>query len=329
MVVAHKTFMQTLAAYGERKNLREKLNAVHNELAEQGDIDKNMYETGGEGKVISFWQRYRKTAAIAACIAGVTALVISSALSYHPATNNKIEQLSRTVEQLKKTQDAQSTKIKEVTKMPEGAVVKSGGSAFLIDGEGYLLTNAHVLKGASVVAVNNEGQEFNTAIVYVDNTRDLAVLKITDKDFTPIKSIPYSLKSSENNLSEDVFTLGYPSNNITYNKGYISALKGYDGDTSTICISLLANPGNSGGPVFDRSGEIIGVLSTREVNAQGVTFAIKSREIIRMINEWRKNSDNAHTVSIISSKNNLRNTTDRAQQIKKLENYVYNIKAYN
>jgi len=323
----HHFFMQTLASYAGNKDFKSQLNNVHSKLTDDGAIATGE-ETNPEGKVISLWQRYRKTTAIAACIAGFTALVISGSVSFFTPNKIKIEQLSRKVDQLQKTQAYQSSKITEVTKMPKDAVVKSGGTAFLIDGDGYLITNAHVLKGSNAVVANNTGREFNTNIVYVDNTRDLAVLKITDKDYEPTRTIPYDIKRNEDKLGTDVFTLGYPNNDVTYNKGYISNLKGFDGDTSTFSIFLPANPGNSGGPVFNKAGDVIGILSTREANAQGVTFVIKSKEIFRMLNQWRDSDSTAIGRIDVSSKNNLK-SADRGEQIGKLENYVYNVKAYN
>ena len=327
MVVSHKIFMAKMSAFADRSRLNNQLTSAHDYLLEKGTIAEDQKKIS-KGKITQLWHRYKKTTAIAACIAGLTALIISGIVSiFGTASRQSVELLSRDIEQLKKTQDYQYSQIKEVTKLPEGAVVKSGGSAFLIDGRGYLLTNAHVLKGSSAVVANADGQEFKTSIVYVDHKKDLAVLKITDTDYAPIKSLPYDFKSSSIDLGAKVFTLGYPRNEITYNEGYLSAVSGFDGDTATVQISLLANPGNSGGPVFNKYGDIIGILSTREANAQGVTFAIKSKEIVRSMENWQDSDTSAVNASSLNSNRNLRGM-DRESQLKSLQKYVYNVKAY-
>ncbi|UAY54656.1 S1C family serine protease [Arachidicoccus terrestris] len=328
MVVTHKIFMGKMAEFAERQKLMTQLSSTHDHLLEKGAIAEDQKKIS-KGKIRQLWHRYKKTTAIAACIAGLTALIISGVIStFGPASRQTIELLSRDIEQLKKTQDYQYTQIKEATKLPEGAVVKSGGSAFMIDGKGYLLTNAHVLKGSSAVVANADGQEFKTSIVYVDHAKDLAVLKITDSDYEPVKTLPYDLKSTSVNLGAEVFTLGYPRNDITYNKGYLSAVSGFDGDTSTVQISLLANPGNSGGPVFNRYGDIIGILSTREANAQGVTFAIKSKEIVQSLESWNDKDTSAVNAAVLNGSRNLKGM-NRENQLKSLQQYVYNVKAYN
>ncbi|MDE1193329.1 MAG: serine protease [Arachidicoccus sp.] len=323
MIAEHRSFTHTLSSFANNKSFKAALNDIHNRL-----VEENVIPSKEDGLKITWWQRYRKITGIAACIAGLTALIISGVISFFTPNKIKIEQLSRQVNELQKTQAFQSSKITEVTKMPKNAVVTSGGSAFLIDGEGYLVTNAHVLKGSHAVVANNDGHEFNTDIIFVDNTRDLAVLKITDKDYKPSRIIPYDIKGAEEDLGTDVFTLGYPTNDVTYNKGYISALKGFNGDTSTFSISLLANPGNSGGPVFNRNGDVIGILSTREANAQGVTFVIKSKEVFKMLKQWRDTDSSAIGRISVSNRNNLKGY-NRVEQINKLSNYVFNVKAYN
>jgi len=328
MVVSHKIFMDKMAQFAERKKLMTSLSSTHDHLLEKGSIAEDQKKIS-KGKIVQLWHRYKKTTAIAACIAGLTALIISGVIStFGTASRQTVELLSRDIEQLKKTQDYQYSQIKEATKLPEGAVVKSGGSAFLIDGKGLLLTNAHVLKGSSAVVANDQGQEFKTSIVYVDHVKDLAILKITDSDYQPFKTLPYDLKSTNVSLGADVFTLGYPRNDITYNKGYLSALSGFDGDTATVQISLLANPGNSGGPVFNKYGDIIGILSTREANAQGVTFAIKSQEIVQALQSWQEKDTSAINVSALKSNHNLKGV-NREQQLTALRQYVFNVKAYN
>jgi S1-C subfamily serine protease len=328
MVIDHKIFLLQMNAYADNKALKHELHTAYTSLSESGEIGK--VNTTAKRTVVQFWNRYKKVAAIAASIAGITALAISSIISSFSTNNkNEIQQLSRDIQSLKKTQIVTSNKLNEVvSKVPQGAEIKSGGTAFIIDSRGYLITNAHVLKGGTTAVVtNNKGQEFNTHIAYIDAEKDLAILKITDEDFKPFE-IPYTIKRNSLNLGQEIFTLGYPRNEIVYNTGYLSARSGYNGDTSTVQLSLSANPGNSGGPVFNENGDVVGILSTRETQLEGVKFAIKSKNIYQLLDAWRNADTSAIShVKLVSGKG-LRGM-DREDQIAKLEDCVFLVKVYN
>lgn len=332
LVVEHRFFLSKLSAFGEKRNFKHKIQNIHNELIVEGKIHEPIVEP--QPKLFALYNKYKKTAGIAAAIACVTALFISGLVTFiSPNKSNevKIQQLSRDIAQIKRTQNYQNEKLKEVdSKIPEGAVLAGGGSAFMIDNKGYLITNAHVLKGTGAIVVDNEGKEFNTIIVHVDHSKDLAILKIKDRDFkNDISYLPYSLKRKSPDLGEEVFTMGYPRNEVTYNSGYISAKTGYDGDTATFQLSLLANPGNSGGPVFNKKGEVIGVLSTRQAKAEGVVFAIKSEEIFQTLKDWKKSDTVANTLNIPIVYQNNTLSENRVELLKKLDNYIFMVKAYN
>lgn len=321
-------FLLTMDSYGEKKAIIQTIQDIYDNDATIHNETSNTTEAP-HGKVINIFAKYKKMTAIAACIAGLTALVITVITLYlSPAKNqSQLQQLSREVEKIKRAQAYQSSKIMEVaSKVPKGAVVKSGGSAFLIDGKGYFITNAHVLNGSGAVVVNTKGQEFKTEIVFIDQSRDLAVIKITDKDFKPYKTLPYSFKRSKLELGQDIFTLGYPRNDIVYNTGYISSATGFDGDTSSIQVAMIANPGNSGGPIFNKNGEIVGVLSTREAKAEGVSFAIKTNEIFQTLDDWKKTDTSSLNIQV-NNRHSLAKLS-RTEQIKELENYIYLVKVY-
>jgi S1-C subfamily serine protease len=333
MVVEHVLFLQQMEKYSEHKNLTHQLNETHDKLINSGSINEKA-EVTTKGKVIQLWNKYRRTASIAASIAGITALVISGLIaSLTPrVSKNQIQQLSRDIEQIKKTQQYQVNKLNDklnevASKIPEGAVLKGGGSAFLIDATGYLITNAHVLKGSAAIVVNNKGHEFNASIVNINTEKDLAILKVEDPDFKTYSFLPYSIRKSNTDLGEEIYTLGYPRDEIVYNMGYLSAKTGYNGDTSSLQISLSANPGNSGGPVFDKNGEVVGVLSTRETHAEGVVFAIKAKGIYQMIEEV--NTDDTAFQHIKLPTSTLLKGVDRVQQIKQVEECVFQVKVYN
>ena len=328
MVVEHKLFLQQMDLFSEQKSLKDALHADHSNLIENHTI----YE-GGEistkGKVIQLWDRYKRVTAIAASIAGVTALVISGLVSYYTPTanNTQIVKLSHDLTQVKKAQQALGQQINEVdSKIPKDAEAITSGSAFLIDGKGYLVTNAHVLKGSGAVVVNSKGKEFNARIINVDNASDIAILKIQDEEYKTVSSLPYSIKQSNVDLGEELFTLGYPREQIVYNMGYLSSETGFKGDTTSCQISLSANPGNSGGPVFNKNGEIIGILSTRETATEGVVFAIKSQGIYKLVNELKESDTAVQKIKMPVSSSIKKKT--RVEQIKEVSDCVFLVKAY-
>ncbi|MDB5230126.1 MAG: trypsin-like peptidase protein [Chitinophagaceae bacterium] len=328
MVVEHKLFLHQIEGYADRRNYKHSLHETHANLSSEDAINTEE-PAKSPGRVINFWNKYRRVVAIAASIAGITAVIISALVVYYtPVKSAQIQQLNRKIEEIKRNQRVQGNILNDVkSKIPEGASVISGGSAFMIDGHGYLVTNAHVLKASRSVVVNSKGQEFNAVIVFRDAAKDLAILKIDDKDFKQVSNPPYSIRKTSVDLGEEVFTLGYPRNEIVYNMGYMSARTGFEGDTSACQISLSANPGNSGGPVFNRNGEVIGILSTREMKAEGVVFAVKSREIYNLIQELKDSDSTAENIKVpvASTLKGL----NRVQQIKNAQDFVYLVKAYN
>jgi len=337
MVVEHTFFLQQMNRFEEVRKFKTVLNDTHVHLGEKGLIQSPRLK--GRAKVVYLYNRYKRVAAIAATIAGVTALTISAMVwslsPGKPANQKDIENLSRQintidqkVNQVKKENSALNQKIdnvKDQTAITEPPIeYKSGGSGFLIDTRGYIITNAHVVDKAKHVAVQSyNGNDFKVKIVYTDAARDIAVLKITDKDFKSPSSIPYSIKRSSGDLAESIFTLGYPRNDIVYGDGYIASKTGDNGDTLTCQITIPANKGNSGSPILNKNGEVIGILSKKNNTAEGVAYAIQSKYIFTVLNQLQK-SDPENKIKLPST-SSLKGK-DRTQQVKTISDYVFMVK---
>lgn len=333
MVVEHKFFLHQLEDFGDRNNFKNLLEETHEKLASTGDIRSTDEPAGFGGKVVLLWNRYKRVAAIAASIAGITALFISAlAMYFSPNVNQtQLEKLSRDIDQIKQSQQITNSVLRSEAqpkdKIPKGAILTSGGTAFLIDGSGFLITNAHVLTGSGAIVSDNNGNEYNSRILSVDREHDLAILKIDDKDFQPLTSLPYAIKKTQPDLGEELFTLGYPRDEIVYNMGYLSAKTGYNGDTSSCQLSLTANPGNSGAPVFNKNGEVVGIITTKQTQAEDVVFALKSNNIFKMVDSL-KAIDTSFKKLRLPSNSSLKKL-DRVSQVKKAENCVFFVKSYN
>lgn len=324
-VVEYQHFFDQMNHFGEVRRFKSNLYDTHHTLQENGEIKD--FQLNNKARIINLWSRYRRVVAVAASIAGVTALLISGMITvFSPrAPLRDIEELRRKVSNLEQQSSKQRAEFNKIKiKIDPGADVKFGGTGFLVDPKGYLITSAHVLKGAQQVYVQNaEGIDMLADIVHQDPSSDIALLKINDPDFRPSKQLPYGFKKNQNDLSEPVFTLGYPKNEIVYNEGYLSSKTGLSGDTMSCQITISANPGNSGGPVFNHHGEIIGILNARQASANGVVFATRSKHIFRLIENLREEDSNLNI--------KVRNSSSikgiqRAQQVKRVQDHVYMVK---
>jgi S1-C subfamily serine protease len=191
---------------------------------------------------------------------------------------------------------------------------------------GYIVTNNHVVEGASsivVQGVNGNSVEYKAEVVAVDKNNDLALIRINDYRFDGFGTIPYSIKETLCDVGSDVFVLGYPlttymGEEIKLTNGIISARSGYQGDVTTYQISAPVQPGNSGGPMFDRYGNVIGVVNAGIPGAENVGYAIKASYLCSLIN--------AAVSDVIIPRDNTIATKSLPEKVKILRNYTFYIK---
>jgi S1-C subfamily serine protease len=326
LAAEHSFFLAQLEKMSEIKSLKHNLKQVEGKLINEGVISPKGGKT--KAKLVYLWNRYQRTIAVAACIAVIVSLSTATFVSNYsekknvsvitPLVDNKLNQFEHKLNQIEhKLNDASAV----VTKEKFEANFRATG--FLVDASGYIITNAHVVNNAkNLIVENKKGDQFSASAVYSNPATDLAILKITDTSFKKSSSLPYSFSKTSADLAEPIFTLGYPREEVVYGEGYLSAKSGYFGDTASYQISISVNPGNSGGPVINRNGEVIGIISSKETNADGVVFAIKSKNIFSALKEVNKAKDEKIKVS---SENSLKGLK-RVQQIKKLEDFVYKVK---
>ena len=176
--------------------------------------------------------------------------------------------------------------------------VESGaGSGVIISSDGYILTCAHVVDGASNITVTINDKDYTATLVGEDTTSDIAVIKIDANGLTPATvGDSDSLKVGQN-----VMAVGNPLGELggTVTGGMISALNRsvtIQGTNSTNTMSLIqmdasVSPGNSGGGLFNMNGELIGIVNAKSSSsdAEGLGFAIPINDAIKVAEELLQN----------------------------------------
>lgn len=170
-------------------------------------------------------------------------------------------------------------------------VVTWTGTGFFISQDGHILTNYHVIEGAKSIEVSSFDGDMNKSyhaqVEVCDKQNDLAIIKITE-DSPLLQSLPYSFKFETSDVGEECWVLGYPltttmGNDIKLTNGIISSKSGFEGNIAQYQISAPVQPGNSGGPVFDKSGQVIGVVQAKHMDAENVSYAIKMNYVRNLI----------------------------------------------
>lgn len=178
------------------------------------------------------------------------------------------------------------------------------GSGSVISKDGKVLTNYHVVgdhetvgvffKPADSMSTLNKNEVVIGRVIKVDKTKDLALVKLSS---TPRSVTPIEIETNTNaySVGSDVHAIGHPTGQIwTYTKGYISQVRpnfewsGKEGSPSHKALVIQTqtpiNPGNSGGPLLSDEGKLLGVNSFKSANAEGLNFAVASRDVISFLN---------------------------------------------
>ncbi len=329
-VVEQTFFLNQLENYSSTKNFKNILTEVEQKLINENFITKGE-ESSKKAIVIQLWQKYKRTIAVAASIAGIVSLSIATLISIFSShkVNNITPLVEKISEQERKTRNIEK-KLNQLT--VDGIVAakpkidsRFRATGFMIDAtNNYLVTNAHVVREAKnkLIIENAKGEQYNATAVYINNENDLAIVKVDDSTFTKLPALPYNIRKNGAELGEAIYMLGYPKQEIVYGEGYISAKNGYLMDTVYCQLSTAANEGNSGSPVLSKNGDLVGIVTSSETNANGVVYAIKSANIFRAVDEVKKmkNNENIKITATPSLKN-----LDRVTQVKKLQEYVFMI----
>ena len=189
----------------------------------------------------------------------------------------------------------------------------------------YIVTNYHVIDGAksiSVLGINgNFTKGYSADVIATDKNIDLAILQVNGVTI-PSANIPYSVKTTNAEVGEEVFVLGYPMTStmgeeIKLTTGVVSSRSGFQGDVSLYQTTAPIQPGNSGGPLFDSKGNIIGIVSAKHRGAENVGYAIKASYLRNLLE-----SSISSNILPLSNKIAGQNLSGK---VKSVRNYVFYI----
>ena len=194
----------------------------------------------------------------------------------------------------------------------EETIPASSGSGFAITSDGYVVTNHHVIDGCQNVEIINRGQTIPATVVSFDVNNDIALLK---SDFNPLHVFPLSRQNPYTLM--EIYAAGYPfgydiSTPIKITEGIISSLAGLGNNFSRIQIDAAVQPGNSGGPIIDEKGNVVGVVVSKldydemmeiyGVVPEGINFGIKSNVVINFLESNNINLIDINTKTLSKEK---------------------------
>jgi len=209
------------------------------------------------------------------------------------------ECLARDLVELKPGSDEKEVVSLELTRLfpsekdikSKGPVGKKTGTGFFVRRDGTIATNLHVIDGAKTILVTvfkgDAKKEYAATVLFSDKNNDLAIIKISDTSFR-IAPLPYTIRKDLLDVGSEVFSLGYPmttylGTEIKFNDGKVNSKTGFQGDIATYQISVPIQPGNSGGPLFDRDGNVVGITNAKFLASDNIAYAIKANFLTNLM----------------------------------------------
>lgn len=325
---AYSDYLNTIISLKEREKRAAFTGLLKDIHAEVAAPKKHIIK-----QTIQLLPRYWKSIGVAACVALLTSAITVWTIHHNETSNvisRNLQLVRHDMETIKRTQHQQQKqieKIKEVTSEAAAATPQSNYSAtgFALSNDGYLVTNYHVVEGAeSLHILLRNGKSYAASVIAYEPLNDIALLRVDEKDFCFSKhsEVPYSFRSGKASLGTSIYTLGFPQDEIVYNEGYIAARNGYQGDSNQYRLEVPAGPGQSGAPVFDADGDVLGVIRSKDAQTESTTYAISSKTLLRLLKDLPK--DKRPRLPSVNRLDGL----SRQQQVDRLQDFTCLVQVY-
>lgn len=307
----YERFIHSFQAYHQHAELRDKFEEWYVDQARSGSSTKKL------------WWNVSYVAASVALIVTIAGIWFYETLKRE--SNKQHVEITYLKKELKEIQNQQNHLVKNIQQMnrKQYAPANAQSTGFMIYPQ-YLITTYHSIQGADSVFIENaEHPRTEAKVVYVNKQLDVALL------YAPTISSPNVPLYVYNQIlypGADVFTLGYPTSQLVYNKGYISAINGYNDDSAYYQITLPLNPGNSGGPLFDNKGNLIGVIVSKNTTMEGVAFALKSITLYTLKDSLP--SDSIKNVWTKVFRKYSFNYLQKSSAVEKFQSYIFKVYIY-
>jgi serine protease Do len=312
--------MKTIKQHGERQKLKRTLDDVHDEMKALKPASQSIPVYTG------MFKKYWRMTAVAASISVLSVagtLFITDSLEKKQKADYRA--LRRNVEQIQRSQKQIIADLAE-NKENEQVPGKYSGTGFLISANGYVATSYHVIKESDSVAIENEVYgRLKASVVYSNAENDISILKIVTPGFKVKQSLPFTVSQKEADLGEYVYTLGFPREDIVFGEGSVSASTGFRQDPDAYQVSVPVNPGNSGGPLLNTNGDLIGMVSGVQTETAGAAFAIKSSRLLDIV---KHEAIDTLKLPLTLPKKNIIREARRVEQIRKLRAFVFMVRVY-
>ena len=323
--------IRSVEGSGKQKRFRTMLRDIHEE--QQAALAPK------KSRLIIFTPQFWRTASVAAGVAILTSTItiwsINTSIKRHESQYNTISREVGAIKKVQAQQQAEQANLKEMVNKaakhtPPPSDVKYSGTGFALTNDGYFVTADHVVhhdgKGDfdSVYIQTHDGQYYKATLVFADNTKDIAILKVEKKNFHFGKGeLPYTFATAKASLGSRIFTIGYPKDQEVYDEGYISSRNGFNDNNMQYTLELPVGHGQSGSPMLDENGNILGILAAIGGQDEANTYAITTKALIELLHD-----ELPEDASIHLPKSNKLSRLNREEQIEKMENYTFSVKVY-
>ena len=198
---------------------------------------------------------------------------------YYKLENRITPSQNLCTKEIKIAKEPEKKKPKKQTPDDNKIVAAASGTGFFVSKSGHIISNHHVIEGCDTTKLTFKGKEVVVDILAVDKMNDLAILKVN-----LVPNEVYPVATEDAGLLEDIIIAGYPlgkkvSAAIKTSKGSVTALAGYGDNYSEFQTDAALNQGNSGGPIMNQKGNVIGVAVAnygKKAGVESFNFGIKS-----------------------------------------------------